>query len=54
MESLELQNNTVVSLEECQKYLRKYKLTDERIFSIRDNLEGIIGNIINSYIEEFK
>ncbi len=54
MESAQSKDSKIISAEECQKYLGKYKLTDERITTIKDSLVGIIDSIINSYIEDFK
>ena len=47
-------NDEIISIEECKKYLGKCNLTDERILAIKDNLIGIVDSILNSYLEEFK
>jgi len=44
-------SDEIFSTEECKSYLKKYGLDDKRIQAIKDNLIGLVDNIINSYIE---
>ena len=54
MEIAEAKNSELITTEECQKYLGKFKLDDEKVVTIKDNLVGIVDSIINSYLEKFR
>ena len=44
----------VVSVEECNLYLDKFELSDEKVIEIRNYLIGIIDKSINLYLEDFE
>lgn len=44
----------IISVEECKKYLGKYQLSDQRIAEIRDNITGIVDNLLNSYLKDLR
>lgn len=47
-------DNEIISIQECQNYLKKYNLSDQRVTTIKDSLIGIVNSAIDSYLEEFK
>lgn len=47
-------DNEIISVKECQSYLKKYNLSDQRVLTIKDSLIGIVNSAIDSYLEEFK
>lgn len=53
LESSVQSGDSLISLEECKKYLEKYALNDQRIISIKNNLIGIVDSVINSYLDDF-
>jgi len=54
MDAVQAKNSELITTEECKKYLGKFKLEDEKVEAIKDNLVGIVDCIINSYLEKFK
>lgn len=42
----------MLTIKQCQAYLKKYNLTDEEVEKIRNTLYCISENIINVYIEK--
>ncbi|PIZ00551.1 hypothetical protein COY62_01990 [bacterium (Candidatus Howlettbacteria) CG_4_10_14_0_8_um_filter_40_9] len=51
---LEPTDLSVISIEECKKYLDKFELSDEKIIEIQNYLIGIINKSINLYLDDFK
>lgn len=41
----------MLTIEQCQMYLKKYDLDDEQVLAIRNALYCICENIIKNYIE---
>ena len=50
----EIIDDPIITTKECQGYLEKYGLDDQRITTFRNSLVGIVDSILNSYIEEFE
>jgi hypothetical protein len=48
------EDTEIISVEECKKYLGKYQLSDKRIVEIRDNITGIVDNLLNSYLKDLR
>jgi hypothetical protein len=44
----------MLSIDECRDYLKEYNLSDEEIERMRNNLQGIVESVLDSYIEGFK
>lgn len=47
-------SSELISNDECNYYLGRYELSDQRVTSIKDNLIGIVDSVFSSYLEEFK
>lgn len=41
----------IISLEECKQYIGEFPLTDQRIIDIRNNMIGIVDQILNTYLK---
>lgn len=41
----------IISLEECKQYVGEFQLSDRRIIEIRNNMIGIIDQVINAYLK---
>ena len=42
----------MLTIKQCQEYLKKYNLSDEEVEKIRNTLYCISENIINDYIKK--
>ncbi|HEY1074256.1 MAG TPA: hypothetical protein VGE59_00950 [Patescibacteria group bacterium] len=40
----------IISLKECKQYVGEFQLSDQRIIEIRNNMIGIIDQVINAYL----
>ena len=47
-------NPEIVTLEECKQHLGKFNLSDERILEIRNNMVGIVDQILAAYINNYR
>ena len=45
---------TIISVEECKKYLGDFELSDENAKDIKNNLVGIVNSVISIYLEDFR
>jgi hypothetical protein len=48
-----IQNNPTYS-HECDKYLEKYNLSEERMSLLKSGLVGLVDSILNAYLDTYK